>query len=57
MGCYTEGHVENECPILRGIGPSNTPMAPPPVGPVGGVAQVATTTPFHGPIQYHAFPE
>ena len=24
--------------------------------PTGGVAQVATSTPFHGPVQYHAFP-
>jgi hypothetical protein len=30
-------------------------MVPPPVGPVGGVAQVVATTLFHGPIQYHSF--
>jgi hypothetical protein len=31
-------------------------MAHPPVGPSGGVAQVNATTPFHGPVQYHDFP-
>jgi hypothetical protein len=48
-----EGHVENEFPRLRGMGPSN--MDPPPVRPMGGVTQVVSTTPFHGPIQYYAF--
>lgn len=45
-----------ECRRLRGVGPPSQPMAPPPAGPLGGVAQVTTTAPFHGPIQYHAFP-
>jgi hypothetical protein len=45
-----------ECPRLRGIGPPPHPIMPPLVGPSGGVMQVATTTPFHGPVQYHAFP-
>jgi hypothetical protein len=35
------------------VGPS--PMAPPPIGPLGGVTQVIATTPFHGLVQYHAF--
>jgi hypothetical protein len=39
-----------ECTRLRGAGPSSTPMAPPPVGPLGGVVQIAATTPFHGHV-------
>jgi hypothetical protein len=50
-----EGHVVNECPRLRGKGPSGTQTFPPPVGLVEGVVQVVVTMPFHGPIQYHAF--
>jgi hypothetical protein len=45
--------VANECPRLRGIGPSN--IAPPLVGTTRGVAQVAATTLFHGHVQYHTF--
>ena len=49
-----EGHVASECMRLRGMGPSN--MAPPLVGPMGGVAQVFFVAPFHGLVQYHVFP-
>jgi hypothetical protein len=49
-GCYTEGHTMTKCPRLRGAGPPPHPMAPPPVGPSGGVTQVVTTMPFHGPV-------
>lgn len=55
-GCHMEGHHILECPRFRGAGPSNLLIEPPPVRPTGGVAQVATSTPFHGPVQYHAFP-
>jgi hypothetical protein len=54
MGCYMEGHVVNECLILRGIGSSN--IAHILVGKMGGVVQVVSTMLFHGPMQYHAFP-
>jgi hypothetical protein len=56
IGCYTEGHTMMKCPRLRGAGPPLQPMVPPPIGPSGGVVQVTTTMPFHGPVQYHAFP-
>jgi hypothetical protein len=52
---YTKGHTTIECSILRGSGPPTHPMVPLPVGPVGGVLQVVTTTPFHDYVQYHAF--
>jgi hypothetical protein len=48
-GCYTEGHLETECPWIRGMGH-------PPTGPMGGVVQVSKTPPFHAPVQYNAFP-
>jgi hypothetical protein len=31
-------------------------MALPPIGPMGRVEKFVSFTPFHGPIQYHAFP-
>jgi len=40
---------------MRGEGPLSTPLEPPPVELIGGVAQVVITTPFHVPIQYHVF--
>ena len=55
-GCHTEGHLAAECHRLRGAGPVSTPVGPSPVRPSGGVAQVAVADPFHGPTQYHAFP-
>jgi hypothetical protein len=32
--CYTEGHLVNKCPRMRGMGPPQNPMGPPP-GPTG----------------------
>ena len=55
-GFYNEVHTMTECPRLRGAGLPPHPMAHPPVGASGGVLQVNATMPFHGPIQYHAFP-
>jgi hypothetical protein len=40
----------------KGVGPPPQPIMPPLVGPSGGVAQVTNSTPFHGTVQYHAFP-
>jgi hypothetical protein len=53
--CYTKGHSVTKCLRLMGEGPSSTPLEPLSVGPSGGVVKFSTTTPFHGPIQYHAF--
>jgi hypothetical protein len=55
-GFYIEGHITTECPIFMGLGPPTHPMAPPAVGPLGGVVQVVVAVPFHHPVQYHAFP-
>jgi hypothetical protein len=52
--CYTEGHMVNECPRMRGMGPPQNPMGPSP-GPTGGVAQVSVNLPFHTPTPYHSF--
>jgi hypothetical protein len=49
-----EGHMVNECPQIRGMGPPQNMMVPPP-GPAGGVMQVSTNLPFHNPTPYHAF--
>jgi hypothetical protein len=53
-GCYTEGHIENECPCMRGMGPPHNPMGPS-AGPMG-IAQISVNLPFHTPTLYHAFP-
>jgi hypothetical protein len=55
IGCYTEGHLVNKCPWMRGMGPPRNPMGPPP-GPTGGVAKVSMNLPFHNPTPCHAFP-
>jgi hypothetical protein len=44
-----------ECPQMRGMGPPQNSMGPPP-GPTGGVVQVFVNLPFHNPTPYHAFP-
>jgi hypothetical protein len=53
---YREGHLTNECPRMRGMGPPHNPMGPSP-RPTGGVAQVLVTPPFHAPVLFHAFPK
>jgi hypothetical protein len=55
-GCYTEGHMTMKCPRMRGKGPPPKPIVPPLVEPLEGVVQVASIVPFHGPVQYHTFP-
>jgi hypothetical protein len=52
---YTEGHMENECLCMRGMGPPHNLMGPS-LGPMGGVAQVLVTPPFHTPDLYNTFP-
>jgi hypothetical protein len=52
---YKEGHLANECPHMRGMGPLHNPMGPY-SGPTGGVAQVSSTPSFHTPWLYNSFP-
>jgi hypothetical protein len=52
--CYTEGHLVNESPQMRGMGPPRNPMGPSP-RPTGGVVQVSANLPFHHPTPYHSF--
>ena len=54
-GCYIEGHIVNECPQIRGMGPPQNPMGSSP-GHMGGVAQVSANLPFNNPTPYHVFP-
>ena len=53
--CYIEGHLENECPCMRGMGPLQNSMGPS-LGPMGGVVKVSVNLLFHTPTPYHAFP-
>jgi hypothetical protein len=53
--CYTEGHMVNECPRMRGMEPPQNLMGPSPI-PMGGVVQVSMNLPFHTPTPFHAFP-
>jgi hypothetical protein len=53
-GCCMEGHLVNKCLRIRGMGPPQNLMVPPP-GPVRGVMQVSTNLPFHNPNLFHAF--
>jgi hypothetical protein len=55
IGCYTKGHLVNECPRIRGLGPPQS-LTITPRGPMGGFAQVPMNSPFHHPTPYHAFP-
>lgn len=41
-GCYTEGHLANECPRMRGMGPPQNPMGPS-LGPMGGLCKCLQT--------------
>jgi len=54
--CYTKGNTMTKYPILRGVGTPPQPMVPALVGPSGEVSQVIVVVPFHGLVQYHAFP-
>jgi hypothetical protein len=53
-GCYTEGHMENECSHMRGMGPLKNLMGT--SGPMGGFSQVSVNPPFHTPRIYNTFP-
>jgi hypothetical protein len=52
--CDMEGHMVNECPLIREMGSPQNPMGPS-LGPTGGIAQVFSNLLFHIPTQYHYF--
>jgi hypothetical protein len=56
IGFYTEGHTMMECPRLRGAGPPSTTHGTSTNRTIWRSCTSSTTTPFHGLVQYHAFP-